>query len=323
VEIAESSPLRLLWDDAVAVRWPAHVPGAMAALLPRSGPELTEDPLSLLWSAIAAGFAAAYLAAAVNGASARVRSAIAVAAIVLVVLVPAWVVVAIGDRTGIVRAQDEWVPEVRTRLVGAGGATAREAWSTSFREEPARLLGTDVPRGGDPRFLSMLAAAAAIALVRRRSLLLGALLVPPAVTTVVFGGPHVVGLAAVLVGIAMAPRFRWAPLAAALMWAAFTLVPSISRALDLGAGYGFVNLCTYHGHRPGVIVWLAFGAAIVAPLIMIVRRHRLAATAPVWAAALLATAVLLILPSASPDAVLVPLGLLAIGAAMDDSKEPT
>jgi len=324
VEIAELSPLRLLWDDAVAVRWPAHVPGAMAALLPRSGPELTEDPLSLLWSAIAAGFAAAYLAAAVNGASARGRSAIAVAAIVCVVLVPAWVVVAIGDRTGVVRAQDEWVPDVRTRLLGSGGATAREAWRTSFREEPARLLGTDVPHGGDPRLLSMLAvAAAAIGLVRRRSLLLGALLIPPAVTSVVFGGPHVVGLAALLIGIALGPKFRWAPLVAVLMWAAFTLVPSLSRALDIGAGYGFVNLCTYHGHRPGMIVWLAFGAAIVAPLIVIVRRHRLAATAPVWAAALLATAVLLILPSASPDAVLVPLALLAIGVTMDDSKEPT
>jgi hypothetical protein len=240
--------------------------------------------------------------------------------------VPAWVVVRVGDRTGVVRAQDEWVPDVRSAVAGSGGATAREAWRTSFREEPARLLAADQPRGGDPRLASMLAVVlAAFALARRARdvrarLLLAGLVLPPAVTTVVFGGPHVLGLALLLAGVAAAQRFRGAPVVSVVAWAAIALLPGVARVLEVGPGYGLVNLWTYHGRRPGALATGVLAALVLAAIFALVRRRTIITTAPAVAGALAAMVGLLIAPSASPDAVLVPLGLLVASAGVAEAR---
>lgn len=224
VEIAERSPLKLLWDDAVAARFPQFLTGPLRHLLPRCGPELTDDPLSLVWSATAAGMATAYLLAALLGAGPRLRTWLAGLSIVTVVVLPLLVVVGLGDKA-IVRAQDEWVAEAR-------GGWAREAVSTSFRGEPARRLEAEhppVPAGPmllqrglraigasrDPRMLSLFAMCALVGMVAAVAplpallMLLGVLVLqPPAASTIVFGGSAMLGLFGLTLA-AMTERPRW------------------------------------------------------------------------------------------------------------------
>ena len=223
VEAVENGVFRLTWDQAVAAGWPRTLSGLPAALLPRSATGLTADPMGIGFSALAAGLALAYLIAVALGASSRVRLAMGVIAVALVVALPTALVVRIGERTGI-RGQDAWVtqaPADAARLVSGVSPYAlpavdrpqgREAWSSSFRLEPARLLVPDrplVPPGTaaltaglrglglrDPRWLSLFALGGLAALVLRtlsaeqRPLALGILTLSVPVTFgTVFGSP--------------------------------------------------------------------------------------------------------------------------------------
>jgi Glycosyltransferase family 87 len=383
-EIAEQSPLKLLWDDAVAARFPQHA-GALARLLcPRNGPGLTDDPLSLAWSAVAAGLATAYLCAALLGARARARVALSALAVGLVVMAPLLVVVGLGERT-VVRAQDEWVVEVRaaaqTLARGRTGSAprAREAVPTSFREEPARRLEADrwpVPAGSalvdaglrllgpmsDPRLLSAVAALVLLALVcavappSSAPWLLGALLfVPPAVTTVVLGGPSMIvlaGLAAALllpagqrallrgVGLAIAAACSVGGGLAALALLAHERGPARGRVAYVmgvgvvlgygvvalagaaftsppGVGLGVVNFWLYFGYAPGPTVIASLLLAALGVSVMLLRSVAAGELSGGAAAAMITLLALVTAPSAAPDAVLLPIGLLALTAAGD------
>src|SRR5262249_36492321 len=187
VEIAENAIFRATWEQAGAADLHPPPGALVAALRPRAGPTLTSDPLGLLFSAIAAGLGLLLLVAAAAGARPRWRTGLAVLAVGLVVLAPAAIVVGVGDRTGIGRGQDAWIVQVpadAARLLRgespyhqptATTPRAREAWPTSFRQEPAREFLPDqplAPSGAaalaaplravgivDPRVLAMAAVA--------------------------------------------------------------------------------------------------------------------------------------------------------------------
>lgn len=248
-EVAEHELFRTTWDQAVAVRLPAHLTGVLAAIAPRAGPQLTRDPVGVLVSAVAAGLAVLYLIAGACGASARVRSALAALAVAALVAAPTLVVVDIGERTGTPRTQDAWVVQTQAdagRLARAESPytappeeapAGREAWATSFRLDPPRLLTPDRPlvppgasvlagllrplSGGDPRRLALLALGALLALLARlggpeqRPLALAAGAVPFLAVGVPFGARDALPLAA-LVGALMAARGGRALVAGAL-----------------------------------------------------------------------------------------------------------
>jgi len=148
VEVAEGAVFRTAWEQAAAAGLPSRLGGLVAALSPRAGPSLTRDPLGLLFSALVAGLGVAYLCCAVLDVPRRVRAGLVVLAAVAVVGVPTLVLAAIGDRTGVVRAQD---PAVVQAAADAGRLAAgrspytpppettprgREAFSSSFRLDP-------------------------------------------------------------------------------------------------------------------------------------------------------------------------------------------
>ena len=263
VEAVENGVFRLTWDQAVAASWPRTLTGIAAALGPRSAAGLTADPIGTGFSALAAGIALVYLIAVALGASARVRLALGACAMVLVVGLPAMLVIGIGDRTGI-RGQDRWLVQVPADVsrIASGNSPyvepppdrpqGREAWSSSFRLEPPRLLVPDrplLPPGAsvltlgtrtlglaDPRWLTLLALAAAVLLglravpAERRPVALGILaLAVPVVFGAVFGSSA--PLAALLLGAAwflgrrpvMAAAFLGA--AAAMSGPAWAAVP--------------------------------------------------------------------------------------------------
>jgi hypothetical protein len=156
-QLTENQIFRAAWDEAVSLRLPAHMSGFAAALLPRGGPELTLDPIGALVGAVAAGLGVAYAVAAALGASPRTRCLLGALAAALVVAVPTAALVAMGHRTGAIRAQDRWaiqVPADAGRLVRGESPyqrpfeskpAAREAWTTSFRQDPPRRLEPDRP----------------------------------------------------------------------------------------------------------------------------------------------------------------------------------
>ncbi len=254
----ENGVFRLTWDQAVAALWPKTLTGLGAALAPRAASGLTADPIGTGFSGLSAGLALAYLIAVALEASARVRLVLGAIAVVLVVVLPTVLVVSIGDRTGI-RGQDPWVvqaPADAARLATgvspfaeppADRPKGREAWSSSFRLEPARLLVPDrplVPSGvpvlsaglrglgfRDPRWLTLMALALAVALLWRsvaiesRPLALGivALAVPVAFGTF-FGSPFT--FAALLLCAAWSLRLRPAPAGALLGMVAATTGPA-------------------------------------------------------------------------------------------------
>jgi hypothetical protein len=390
VEVSELAPLQRLWEDALTVRLPMHVAEPWASLLPRAGFDLTDDPLTLAWSALAAGLATAYLAGGVLGMPVRWRAVLAVVSLVLVVVVPAGVVAAIGERTGTVRAQDEWVAETRRAsdalaLDRTTPRPTREAWSASFRHEPPRLLvparvpapggllavaAVLRPLGRDPRIVSVVAVLffAGLVLARGRPvakpLLLSLLMVPAAATTAAFGGGLVVTAVALVIATAASIpagiRVRAAACAVAatssflgvlallaspetsvddrrmrrgiatgitagiitVMVAA--LMASVAggprglaslRWLDAGPGVGVANIGTYFGYALGLA-----GVAVLMLLVVVavyavgraVTSGRVPATIGAATASVLA---LVLLPSTSPDAVLVPIALLLVAGA--------
>ncbi len=234
VETVADGVFREAWQAAVAPGRAALATGLPVWLLPReAGSALTDDPLSLLCGALAAGLAVVTLVGGVLQAPARVRSGLVVVAAVLVVGFPAIVVARIGERTGVPRAEDAWVvqaPADAGRLAlgrspyappPASAPRGREAWSSSFRAEPAKELLPDrplLPPGAatlgrwlwpfdlrDPRPLALAALALLALLVAatsapgQRPLALGlVLLLPPLAVGTVFGSPSALPLAGLL-----------------------------------------------------------------------------------------------------------------------------
>lgn len=245
---------RLAWEQAAGAGLPSRLTGFLAAVLPRGGPELTLDPLGLLFSATTAGLGVLYLALAVLRAPMRWLAGFLVVTLVACVVVPAAVVMGIGTRTGLKRAQDPWVVQVpadAARLARgesphrdpSSTPLGREAWSESFRLDPPRLLVADAPlvppgaallgallrpfRVDDGRLLSLLALGLAGAVLlgapgTERPLALSLLLAAPLVVGTVFGSR--------------------APLALSLLLAA-TLVARQGRALAAGLLAGAACAC--------------------------------------------------------------------------------
>ena len=216
VEIAEHEIFRAVWEDALAVRLPAHVSGFVAALLPHAGPGLTRDPLGLLFSALAVGFGIVWLWAGLLGLSSRGRRALAILALAVLVVIPAVVVSSIGDKTGVPRGEDPWLARL-----GDPARPAVEAWSRSFRRDPPQPLeaGAGGPGGGllgKPRLLSLAALGlVTVLLIAGASLETGALalaavlLSPLAATGLVFGAGDIVALAVCLALWRLRRGGRW------------------------------------------------------------------------------------------------------------------
>src|SRR6185295_4613004 len=93
--------------------------------------------------AVVAALGIALLVAAVLGASRPLRRAMLGAGMVAAVLVPTVLLLRIADLTGVRRLQDPWGAAV---AVAAGAGEVREAWSVSFRSDPAGVI--DVHEGG-------------------------------------------------------------------------------------------------------------------------------------------------------------------------------
>ncbi len=285
VEIVERQLLRSTWEQVEAAGLPARWGGLVAALAPRAGPQLTQDPLGLLVSATAAGLAVLYLA--IGSASGEPglpvapgeanpvppageavptvrrarpwtsgwRQGTVAAGFVLVVALPALALVSVGDRTGVVRAQDPAIVQAEAdgRRLAAGRSPytrpletsprGREAVSASFRLDPPALIEPDrplLPPGPsllaaglrvlglhDLRVMTLLALAGLGLLAARAcgaggaALAAVALFAPPLAVGTILGSPLPLSLAA-LVGAALATRRDrsvqagvWAGLAAA------------------------------------------------------------------------------------------------------------
>jgi hypothetical protein len=249
VQVAEGEVFRTTWEAAVSSR--LVLAPVIVSLLPRAGPDLTLDPLGLLFSAIATGLAVAYLVAGIAGWDVRRRQAVVLAAVVVLVLVPTSLVVAAGEPSpqNWVRAQDDWtagVADVASRASGLPPPSVREAWSTSFRQDPPAPMPRCSPPGPavsllgamlalvrlrDPRLL-VLAAGVLVAwllarLVPRDQRPLAwavALLSPPAAIGTVFGSPELLVLAAGL-GAWVLARRRLALRAGLVLGAVSSLVP--------------------------------------------------------------------------------------------------
>jgi hypothetical protein len=242
VEIVENGLFKEVWQQAAASGQAAIATGLPGWLLPRAGPSLTEDPLGLLLGAVAAGLALAYLVAGHTGASPRVRTGMVAVAAGLLVVVPTFVVVRVGERTGVPRAQDAWVVRAWAdagRLAAwtspyapppAETPRGREAWSSSFRFEPANELLPAPPLvppgaatltalvgplvGHDPRLLVLMALGLLAVVVVRATgantplALAAALLLPPLALGTVFGSPVALALAALAAAWAAAQAGR-------------------------------------------------------------------------------------------------------------------
>ena len=218
-------------------------------------------------------------------------------ATVLVVAIPALVVTRIGERTGVPRSEDAWVvqawadagrlAEGRSSYAAPPASTpgGREAWSSSFRAEPAKELLPDrplLPPGPatlgrwlwpfglrDPRpfvlaalvFLALLAAWASPP--EQRPLALGlVLLLPPLAVGTVFGSPSALPLAGLLGGAAA----LWARPGPKHLAAGFGA--GVAAGIDHRALLA-APVLLWSGERRRAILGLALGyAALVVPAIV-------------------------------------------------------
>jgi len=327
VEVA-LAPLLLLAVAVEMVEGEVFRATAAQALPPHP---LALDPVGLAVAAAVAGIAVALLCDGLLGAPPRRRSAWLAAAAVAAIVVPAALVVWSGARTGVARAQDEWLARV------IAPAPAREAWSVSFRRDPPGPLiaGTDAapaaPRARilDPRPLTLAAAGLAAFLVARlvppgarRLVLAAAMLSPAMVLAVVFGSPQPVLLAGLGAGalVDARARVRGAVLGGALAWVVALALAGGPRWPVVGPGLGLPNILIYWGVGEGSrVVGVALSAlAAAAAALTAWRLRRLGLTA--LAAAILAG--LWLLPSASAHAVAVPLALLAVAAVQRGDPAP-
>jgi hypothetical protein len=300
VELCESEMMRGIWQQAVEARWPQGLGRGLSWLLPAARPDLTHDPLGLALAALAAGAAVVYLACGLLGAPARVRSTVVVLSATCVAVPATFVMVDVGARTGVLRAQEPWFASV----AGESGVPVREAWSQSFRREPPALVPAAQPsllgRLGivDPRpwLLAVLALAAFLiarsAPAEQRPLALAAALLAPglllgtlagaATAAALLGlvllgtrfGPALLVLLppweprAVAAGFGLAGGSRWRMVLAglALAWAAINLAaPSGAHA-----GLGVSNLLLYAGVVPGA-AWSVAGLLTAAALAWLLR----------------------------------------------------
>jgi hypothetical protein len=271
-ELAELSPLRTLWQQGEGVGLWAGVP-VLGRLSPRLAAQLTSDPLSLLGATLAAGLALAYLVAGTLRLSRRLRGALLISSILAVVVAPTLLVVRVGQVTGQPRAEYQWAvqaPADASRLARlespyrtppADEPTAREAWATSFRREPPRLLVPEpsaAPPGAalllallpvsDPRFLALGALAVLVLAAARlfppeeRLAAVGLAGLAPAVALdLTFGSGGVMVLAALVVALGRQRQGAaggcgvLAGLAASLDHRALVVLPFLLLALPPGA----------------------------------------------------------------------------------------
>ncbi len=236
VETVEHEVFRLTWEQAA----PA-LSGVLGALAPRAGLELARDPLGLWLGAASAGLAVVYAAGGGLGAGPRTRRAFLLLAVLLAVLLPtSLMTLASRDavRRGLpVHAQDPWVAEAMPRQ------EVREAWSSSFKREPPRVLAESParlsvgwllgPAGfGDPRLLTVLAVlglvAAGLRLRGEAGLAVGGacLLVPGAALGAAMGSPEVPALAALVLAWWLGRR-GWSGMAAGVLGLAGAWIPML------------------------------------------------------------------------------------------------
>lgn len=224
VEYAQNEVLRTAWEQAVA----HGAAGFLGVLAPRAGPHLTVDPLGALVSALIAGVAVLWLATVVIPERPRVQATLLALGVTCAVVVPTAMFVAVGTATassgGPMRGQDAWLGEVAYSdgapvIDDAHPPRVREAWSSSFRQEPpAALPPAEPPPAGtillgralafaglrDPRPLLLIALllAGALGMLLRRSgwaLAAGAIVLSPALASgVAFGAPDALALAGIL-----------------------------------------------------------------------------------------------------------------------------
>jgi hypothetical protein len=301
VEIAEHQVFRTTWDQAVAAGLPARFGGLAAALAPRAGPALTQDALGLLFSATAGGLAITWLTVAMTGAGRRLRLTVVALAAVLVVAVPLLVVVRVGDRTGLIRAQDPAVVQsagdAKRLVAGRSPYTpppedtprGREVYATSFRlEPPVEILPDEPNMPPGPSILATLGR-----LVDRRDVRLWALFALAVLGVLAVSRtegerePSVLGLAFLLPPLALGTVLG-APMALALC--ALLGAWALARAGHAGSA----------GLLAGVALALDHQAALLAPLLLLALEGRPRAWRPALRAGALAYG-LIVLPVALLD----------------------
>jgi hypothetical protein len=231
VEISEQELFRSPWEQASAT----GLDGSLGAFGPRAGTELTMDPIGLALSGITAGLAVLYLALAGIEAGRRLRQALLVAALVVVVAAPTLLMIELGrrgvDRGAPLRGQHPWWGSMTRESVPAGAPLprAREAWATSFRREPPAAVDEGsappaAPAAGavlrwtglvDPRVLTLMAYAACVLMLLRLTPpgapagVVGAVLLTPAAALgTVFGAPWPLSLLGVLVALRLVQTRR-------------------------------------------------------------------------------------------------------------------
>jgi hypothetical protein len=324
VEIAEQQLFRTGWEQAAAAGLPARLPGVLAALAPKAGPQLSHDPLGLLWSALAAGCAVLYLAigAVTSGAEKKAsageparlrfgwRGGILAIAALLVVAAPTFALVGLGDRTGLVRAQDPAVVQAQADAfrLAAGRSPytkpfeatppGREAVSSSFRLDPPAAIVPDHPLL--PPGPSVLVAF--LRVVGLRDLRLAGLLALAALAWVVARAAGGVSLGAVAL---FAPPLALgsalgSPLPLALLaLVAAGLAARRGRSLPAGVWAGLAAACDHRTALAALVLVLTLRARDGAPVVL--RPAARALLAALASYALVAVPVLLLDASAFLD----------------------
>ena len=286
VEYAQSEMLRTAWEQAVA----HGAAGFLGVLAPRAGPHLTVDPLGALVSALIAGVAVLWLATVVIPERPRVQAALLALGVTAAVVLPTGLFVAVGSATagsgGPMRGQDPWLGEVAYPdgapvLDESHPPRVREAWSSSFRQEPpaalapddgrmpvAALMGRSLAVMGlrDPRpiLVAALLLAGGLAVLAHRPwwpLALAVTLLSPALAPdLALGAPDALVLAAVLAALAFAIRGRPLPAGVTGGLAAMTQTyamtsPIVLDARALRRGDASVSSSSRHGRRRSCSAW--------------------------------------------------------------------
>ena len=288
VEYAQNEVLRTAWEQAVA----HGAAGFLGPLGPRAGSHLTADPLGAIVSALVAGVAVLWLATVVIPDRTRVHAALLALGFTCAVVIPTALFVAVGSATartgGPIRGQDPWLADVA--YAGAPATIdeehpprVREAWSSSFRQEPPAALvpagpatpGSLIGRGlgavglRDPRPLlvvALLGAAALAARLHRARALLAAAAValsPALATGAALGSQDTPMLLALLAYLTLVRRTHVVlpvALATALLWLGRGSAPPPSVGLGgLLAYFGAEGSRTaMHVLPPLVVVALVF-----------------------------------------------------------------
>ena len=156
VTVSEQEVFRSVWEQAVVAQVPEVLPGFLRTLLPHPAPGLTTDPIGLVLSAACAGLGLVALLTGVLGARPAVRGAVGIAALVVAVGIPGYLVTTIGSRTGTPRGLDGWVaqlPADADRLRNGGSQYARRRRSAPWPAMPGpSAFGRTLPPSGDLRY---------------------------------------------------------------------------------------------------------------------------------------------------------------------------